>query len=350
MPAKKSAKKIAPTTGIGSLPHHNVDAALQYSFQHDIPFLPQLPLKNPQEYMIGQALEHLPGMVFQGSSKNQHESALDLKKWLQVKDRYAGKMDKALRTQSYDDFLPSQEMMSAWPGFLFELEERQVKWAKLQICGPLTLQLILKLTDGGLVRPYPELLSHITKTVLLTSLAMCAELKKRGVRPILFIDEPGLYAYQKNDGVTLAAFQDLKLTIMALKKENIQVGVHCCCNTDWAEVLSLPLDYLSFDVDLSLPQVLAQKTRLKKFFAQGGNLALGIIPTSQNSQIGRAPRFEVCQGLLSAFFKDERKEYSKIIRGQLLTTACGLAFKSASDAEDFLAELKGLQNKFRRSS
>src|SRR5690242_12697554 len=50
------------TTGIGSLPHHNVDAALEHSFRMGVPFLPQIPIRNPWEFMIAQALEGLPGL------------------------------------------------------------------------------------------------------------------------------------------------------------------------------------------------------------------------------------------------------------------------------------------------
>ena len=33
------------------------DAALAFSFSMDVPFLPQIPIRNPWEYMIAQALE-----------------------------------------------------------------------------------------------------------------------------------------------------------------------------------------------------------------------------------------------------------------------------------------------------
>ena len=55
-------EQLPQTTAIGSLPHHNADAALEYSFRHGIPFLPQMPVRNPWEYMIPQALEGLPGL------------------------------------------------------------------------------------------------------------------------------------------------------------------------------------------------------------------------------------------------------------------------------------------------
>ena len=69
------------TTGIGSLPHHNIDTALEYSFQFGLPFLPQIPIRSPWELMITQALEGLPGLVPPGlapSAEPSPHSPLDL--------------------------------------------------------------------------------------------------------------------------------------------------------------------------------------------------------------------------------------------------------------------------------
>src|SRR4051812_41571970 len=60
---KTSLENFPGTTAIGSLPHHNIDAALEFSFQTDIPFLPQIPIRNPWEFMIAQALEGMPGLA-----------------------------------------------------------------------------------------------------------------------------------------------------------------------------------------------------------------------------------------------------------------------------------------------
>ena len=50
------------TFGIGSLPHTQLELALQVAFQLDIPTLPQLPRADASEYMLAQALEGLPGL------------------------------------------------------------------------------------------------------------------------------------------------------------------------------------------------------------------------------------------------------------------------------------------------
>jgi hypothetical protein len=49
-----------PTTGIGSLPYAQLEPAMQAALRLDIPYLPQLPRRDPAEMMIPQALEGLP--------------------------------------------------------------------------------------------------------------------------------------------------------------------------------------------------------------------------------------------------------------------------------------------------
>ena len=49
-------------TGIGSLPHTQMELALQMALSVDVPYLPQLPAENPSELMVPAALEGLPGL------------------------------------------------------------------------------------------------------------------------------------------------------------------------------------------------------------------------------------------------------------------------------------------------
>ena len=52
------------TSSIGSLPHTQLELALQQALLLDIPAAPQLPGRDPGEYMVPQALEGLPGLRF----------------------------------------------------------------------------------------------------------------------------------------------------------------------------------------------------------------------------------------------------------------------------------------------
>lgn len=331
------------TTGIGSLPHHNVDSAIEYSFLHDIPYLPQLPLKNDKEYMIQQALEHFPGLMPLNEEK---ETQIDLKEWLKKKDSYGDQLDKASRTNDFSFFSPSKDLHCAWSAFLFELEEREIKKAKVQLAGPLTVQLLVKLSDGDSIRPYSELLSQVFATVTLQAVAMVEELKAIGVEPIIFLDEPGFYAFNFEDPAMQSVFQELSLTIQVLKKHGASVGLHCCCNTNWGKLMQLPLDYLSMDADLSLAKILGYETELSAFLSNGGNLALGIVPTNHNSQVELDPSFEVYLQLFQAFFNEHQELKEKMLSGLLLTPACGLAFKSGRRVERILGQLKKFKDLF----
>ena len=66
-PISRRALQLLPpfaTTGIGSLPHSQLELALQMALQVDVPYLPQLPAGNPSEFMIPGALDGLPGLRY----------------------------------------------------------------------------------------------------------------------------------------------------------------------------------------------------------------------------------------------------------------------------------------------
>src|SRR5436190_470200 len=79
------------TTGIGSLPHHNVDAAIEFSFQMGIPFLPQIPISNPREFMIAQALDGLPGLTIEKDGS----AVLDVTRWASQSKKFDDKLRDA---------------------------------------------------------------------------------------------------------------------------------------------------------------------------------------------------------------------------------------------------------------
>src|SRR6185437_5827442 len=83
----------AATTGIGSLPHHNIDSALAFSMRHAIPFLPQIPIRNPWEFMIAQALEDLPGLCVERDG----EVSLNPEIWASRASQLDARLERAFR-------------------------------------------------------------------------------------------------------------------------------------------------------------------------------------------------------------------------------------------------------------
>lgn len=335
------------TTGIGSLPHHNVDSAIDYSFKYDIPYLPQLPALNENEYMIQQALQNLPGVMV----TDEHIVQVDLKVWLKGKDQYQAILNSAVQSQNYQSFLPRREYYSCWPAFLFELEEKKPAVGKLQIAGPLTCQVVTKLTDGESIVEYADLLSQIYQSVFCHAQAMVSAIKELGVRPLIFIDEPGLYAYNEIRPVHLTAINELQLMIKALKNQGAQVGLHCCAQTHWDKVLKLSLDYLSFDFSLSAREIFSHSNLLSAFIERGGALAMGIVPTHFNQQLGPEASVQMLEveieNLLGPQNSNQHmKFFKKYLKNAILTPACGLAFKSPKDAEYILAQLQQFKRHF----
>lgn len=336
------------TTGIGSLPHHNIDAALGFSFRTEIPFLPQIPIRNSWEYMIPQSLEGLPGLEVDASGAVM----LDLNVWT-GRSRALAERLKAAFARSHEDyafesFEPSSASSSSWQPFLWELAEQGAKTAKIQLAGPLTCQWTLKAKDGTSLLQERDLSTQIFQLVLARALGMCRRLKLSGISPILFLDEPGLFAWTRSNPSHVMALQELKLLIQTLQKEGAQVGIHCCSDADWDAILGLGMDWLSIDAELSFSKLVTHGTALLRFVGQGGRLALGIIPTttSDGHALSDLQAPELIARLLDRLKPLEpslQQELNRILPQSLLTPACGLALHSTSEAETVLSLLQDVR-------
>jgi hypothetical protein len=346
-PKMTTDKEIpATTTGIGSLPHHNIDAALSFSFKTGIPFLPQIPIRNPWEYMIAQALENLPGLQVE----REGEVSLNLDLWKNQRRDFGERLSAAFKNEklpeAFERFEPSPATSSSWQAFLWELQEAEHKIAKIQIAGPLTSQWVVRPDQEPDFEQ--ELSGQIFRLVLAKSLAMTRKLRSLGITPILFLDEPGLYAFDRSNPKHALAFQELKFMIQALKKDQVVVGLHCCSNTDWKSVLQLEIGFLSIDCALSLDNLIqTSREELLRYLDRGGRLSLGIVPTTRHVQIHSAlpqkPGSSTAEQLfveLSARLSALPLEVGrKILKESLFTPACGLALQSIPDAESILETL-----------
>lgn len=332
-----TARILSGTTGIGSLPHHNADAALEFSFEFSIPFLPQIPIRNSWEFMVPQALEGLPGFQVERDGSFYLDPDVWAGRFRSFNERLLNAFARASEPDAFESFEPSAAVSSCWQPFLWEVEERGVKAAKIQIAGPLTCQWSLRLKDQSSVESLPDLPSQIFRLVLARAIAMGRRLRSAGAQPLIFLDEPGLYGLNPAAPRHLLGLQELKLVIQALKKEGFQVGLHCCSNTHWASLLTpdMSLDFLSIDTEHSLSSLLEEKSALEGFVRRGGRLSLGIIPTSSKSET----RLDALES--ASLIKNTRKLLEgsigklseQVMRDALFTPACGLALHTPEEAE-----------------
>jgi methionine synthase II (cobalamin-independent) len=217
------------------------------------------------------------------------------------------------------------------------LTERACPRAKIQITGPLTSQWALKDTSGKAVDKNADLTSQIYQLVLARAIAMSRRVAATGAKPILFLDEPVLYLLNMETPGHLMRLQELRLLVQTLKKENVEVGLHCCSNTRWGAVLSLELDYVSLDTNLSLESLLNERKKLEGFLKRGGKVALGVIPTNVKTEGLTLEDFKAAFSKLHALAPDLMKT---ILESALLTPACGMAMLSTERAEQLLFALR----------
>ncbi|HEX8434540.1 hypothetical protein [Archangium sp.] len=330
------------TTGIGSLPHTQLEMGLQAALALDIPFLPQLPVGRPSEFMIPQALDGLPGLRFD----EEGMCTVDMEAWEAGRADFQARLEKALSSGALEAFEPSLEGCRAWRPFLWEVENRKLAFAKAQLAGPFTVRSVARTTDGRATLDVPGLDESIFRLVLARTLAMVKALRRAGTTPLFFLDEPGLFAFERANPRHLLAMQELRLLVVALQREGALVGVHCCGNTNWTSLLDAGLDVLSLDVRLSLDAVLEESGAFARFLDSGATLSLGIIPTDLASSYDVGELVDAVEVSLKAALPPGHS-FPRVGSQVLLTPACGLAMRSVVDAERVLEQLKVAQRGLR---
>lgn len=345
MSIARRAVQLLPTcasTGIGSLPHSQGELALQTALAHDIPYLPQLPTDNPGELMIASALDGVPGLRFD----DEGVCTVELGAWEAGSAELTRRIDAALASGALEAFEPGVQAYRSWRPFLFEVQARKLPFAKVQLAGPTTVRWAAKTSAGTPVSALPALDRQVYQLLLAKSLAMVKAVRRAGATPVLFLDEPGLYAVARGDPKHAVALKELEMLIAAVQREGALVGVHCCGNTDWAAVLSLGLDILSIDARLSLDAVLEERPEFLQFVGGGATLALGIVPTDLKSSYS-VP--ELCESVEASLRSSVPKgvAFQALLSRMLVTPACGLAMRSVKDAERIIDEVREAQRTLR---
>ncbi|HXX29505.1 MAG TPA: hypothetical protein VEJ89_02170 [Myxococcaceae bacterium] len=342
----RSALALLPpsaTTGIGSLPHSQLELGLQLALQLDIPYLPELPSGNPAELMIASALEGFPGLRFDAEGM----CTIDRRVWEREEGRFGAALEASLRTSDLGPFEPSPAARRAWRPFLWEVQARRLALAKAQLAGPATVRWGTRLSSGGPVAGDAAVDRQVFRLLLARSLAMVRALRAAGTTPLFYLDEPGLYALDVDDGRHLLMLQEIRLLVVALQREGALVGLHCCGNTAWGAILGLGVDLLSFDVRLSLDALLAEPGPLAAFLASGARLSLGIVPTDQEEEGSGEELAAAAEAALRSVLA--RDELRPVLERTVLTPACGLALRTVRDAERIMEALRRVRESLVRS-
>ena len=336
---KPTTMRPAPlsTTGIGSLPHTQLEMALQQALSTDVPYLPELPKRTPNEAFAAQVLAPLPGLKFLGGG----QLTVDFDAWKAGAFALDAKLDEAKDPGNFEPFLPSATSASAWSPFLFEVDSRKVAFAKVQCAGPAT---VLASLVGGAQLP-EKLERQVLHLVLHRALAMAWAIRVAGAVPIVFLDEPVLGAVRKaSKAEQERELEHLRHTVTGLRNEGAITGIHCCGEADWAPLLRLGLDVLSFDATISLEKLLVSRPDVERFLEMGGWFGLGVVPTDALTPKELEERLEATLKKLESLPAPLR---SRILSQSLLTPACGLGMRTVGDVERVFEALLQAQVRLR---
>ncbi len=283
------------STGVGSLPHVDLDAAIEFvGNTADIPYLPQLPARHEQESMLVQWGSGIAGAGQRGTTL--------------VAGADSGERD--------DAFAGAAAMLRHVSGPIL----------KTQATGPITLAAALR--AGGVQTPH---LMDVVVEELSIRIATHLDWIRSESRVddvVLVLDEPALAALGGGD---LPEIGRKALTTLAGSIE-AEVGLHCCGDTDWGSIADIGFDWLSWDIGALAEGFYRGVDRLAAALGAGTRLMWGIVPTTT----GPLPEPHVLVGRYGTAVANlvvAGAPVEMLKARAWFTPACGLAGLSIGDAE-----------------
>jgi methionine synthase II (cobalamin-independent) len=341
---------------IGSLPLDSHQEATDLIFQYtpDIPLWPQLPIYK-REGMMQQFLPGLPGVTERdGKTFIDASSAACEGEMLAFYEEYLSITEGATPL----DASRFQLAREAAPGFYTFLEQARAKKATLtalkgQTTGPVTFCIGLVDQDGRAIFYNDQLRDAAIKHLAMKARWQVRTMAEICNRTIMFFDEPGLAGLGSSAFITITR-EDIVACLSevfdGVRAENGLTGVHVCANTEWSVVFESGVDIVSYDAYSFFDKLILYPEHLLKFFAGGGILASGIIPTT--------PEFidaETTDSLVGKWFRQTEQlqaigiEKEKIYGQTLITPSCGTGTVSREQAVKVLHLTKSVAEKIRAS-
>ncbi|WP_456431375.1 hypothetical protein [Thermosulfuriphilus sp.] len=317
-------------TLIGSMPFEEAEEAVELIISRlpELPCWPQLP-RRPQEGMLVQFCEGLPGFRLKEGIPYLFTGEDFEREMLSFYEAY-------LAWEAGGN-LPETAALSPTnaPGFYLLEEKLRSQKAhpyglKGQVTGPFTLATGLKKEDGEAVFYDLQLRDLITKHLCLKAAWQTERLKALSPRVVIFMDEPALAGFGSSSYVgvskeeVLSVLGEVAQTIAS--KQGVP-GIHVCANTDWALVFEAGVKVVNFDAYGYLDRFLLFGRDIRKFLEEGGNLALGIVPTLDPEALARETEdglFARLEEALSLISKASDLSIKDIINQSLITPSCGM--------------------------
>jgi hypothetical protein len=298
-------------TGIGSLPHVDIDAAIAFSLAScpEVPAAPSLPRRDAREGMLGQAAWGVAGVeVREDGSLTVDPDGLDPE---------APVGDGSL---SGAPFKTLRHFLAAVAGRTGPM--------KLQLTGPITLGLALQ--EAGAPT---ELAFEVARAAVRSraeSLLKAAAATAPDAPLVVFVDEPSLVnGLSQQSPLSADRTVDLVSGALATLEPHAVTGLHCCGPADWKVVLQAGPDMLSLPVSAGVGRAAGA---VSSFVERGGWLAWGAVPTGgplgdSVTRLWRQLAAQWCELVQAGC------DPVLLRRQALITPACGLATHTEAQAD-----------------
>ncbi len=300
-------------TGVGSLPHDDPSAAVDFVLRHlpELPAAPSLPARDPQESMLAQAAWGITGVdVREDGTLGVDPDGLDPEAPLG-----GGGL-------TGPPFVTLQTFLSAVAG--------RTGAIKVQLTGPVTLAqaLVDAGTEAALARAVAGAAVRARAVALIDAVGAVAP----EAPVVAFLDEPALVGGPPPELGHPDAVVDLMSSALAAWETQAVTGIHCCGATDWKTLLQAGPSILSAPVGAAFGPGAGA---LAAFLERDGWIAWGAVPTDR--PLGDSA--SLCWRELSAQWCELVQagcDPVRIRRQALVSPACGLAFHHLSQAERVL--------------
>ena len=335
------------STAIGSMPFADAQRAVALSLEKlDAPIWPQLPKLGLREQMEVQYSEGMPRAVIdEAKGRMYFDTSGDYSEaFAEFYEQYMADCEDD--SSGFDAAAISPEFSKgvyAMESALSGGEKRP--FLKVQTTGPCSFALTIVDENKRAVYYNEEF-----RDVVIKALAMKCRWQLRKFRPyadkfICFIDEPILSAFGSSTYVSVKredVVAALAEVIDAVHGEGALAGVHCCGNTEWSILIDAGADIVNFDAFSYGDTIAMYADHVKKHLENGGMLAWGVVPTSEEirGQTAESLEAKLEEGMDGLAAKGISKQL--ILEQAILTPSCGtgsLAEEDALRVFDLLSQL-----------
>ncbi|SPF34390.1 conserved hypothetical protein [Syntrophobacter sp. SbD1] len=345
----KNFKGLGSATLIGSMPQKDRENAVALALEAapEIPAWPQLPIY-PAEQMLAQYIEGLPGLVSEeGKQFVRSDTPQFDQQALLFYEQYLAIDEGTLRIDD-SQFQLGEQTGATFRCFLQTIMNTGASFRALkgQVVGPFTLLCGLKDQNGRALIYDERFLDIVPKLLGLKARWQIELMQEFGVPVIIFLDEPGLAGFGSSAFISLSfelVRNLLSEVVDAVHRAGGLAGVHVCANTDWLLAFQSGFDIINFDAYGYFDKFALYRKECLKFIADGGNIAWGIVPTTELDVIGAQTPESLARRWTAQVreLASDEMDIEQVIAHSLFTPSCGCGSLPEESAARVLALLKG---------